>query len=65
MGPATTTISPICCIIESVREVPPSVHKGTYADVPVPVTKPDPDDSIVTELALNDNVTPVPANNCL
>ena len=54
-------MDPFCCMIESVSEVPPSVHKGTYADVPVPVTNPDPEDSIVTEFASIDNVTPDPA----
>ena len=58
-------MDPFCCMIESVKEVPPSVHKGTYADVPVPVTNPDPEDSIVTELASNANVTPEPANKDL
>jgi hypothetical protein len=61
MEPLTITMFPFCCMIESVKLVPPSVHKGTYAEVPVPVTKPDPEDSIVTELALKEIVTPEPA----
>jgi hypothetical protein len=65
MDPFTIIMEPFCCIIESVRVVPPSVHKGTYADVPVPVTNPEPEDSIVTEFASIDNVTPEPANNDL
>jgi hypothetical protein len=51
--------------MESVREVPPSVQRGTYADVPVPVTKPDPADSIVIEFALIENEIPEPARKFL